>query len=126
MISEKKDMSDDEFGEINRDKTVYRWIKDVKPYKSGIYFAFNYDKTYFVKHENRMTEIYTRLVEGLPDINVAAVGYTDNQIVYSLSSMNLLEYKDNNDIPDDDKLKSLYSSIQNEEDNPYLILVSTK
>lgn len=25
-----------------------------------------------------MTEIYTRLVEGLPDINVAAVGYTDN------------------------------------------------
>ena len=40
--------------------------------------------------------------------------------------MNLLEYKDNNDIPDDDKLKSLYSSIQNEEDNPYLILVSTK
>ena len=85
-----------------------------------------YDKTYFVKHENRMTEIYTRLVEGLPDINVAAVGYTDNQIVYSLSSMNLLEYKDNNDIPDDDKLKSLYSSIQNEEDNPYLILVSTK
>ena len=71
MISEKKDMSDDEFGEINRDKTVYRWIKDVTPYKSGIYFAFNYDKTYFVKHENRMTEIYTRLVEGLPDINVA-------------------------------------------------------
>lgn len=126
MISEKKDMSDDEFGKINRDKTVYRWIKDVTPYKSGIYFAFNYDKTYFVKHENRMTEIYTRLVEGLPDINVAAVGYTDNQIVYSLSSMNLLEYKDNNDIPDDDKLKSLYSSIQNEEDNPYLILVPTK
>ena len=77
-------------------------------------------------HENRMTEIYTRLVEGLPDINVAAVGYTDNQIIYSLSSMNLLEYKDNNDISDDDKLKSLYSSIQNEEDNPYLILVSTK
>ena len=95
-------------------------------HQSCIYFAFNYDKTYFVKHENRMTEIYTRLVEGLPDINVAAVGYTDNQIIYSLSSMNLLEYKDNNDIPDDDKLKSLYSSIQNEEDNPYLILVSTK
>ena len=60
MISEKKDMSDDEFGKINKDKTVYRWIKDVTPYKSGIYFAFNYDKTYFVKHENRMTEnIYT-------------------------------------------------------------------
>ena len=79
-----------------------------------------------IEVSNSMTEIYTRFVEGLPDINVAAVGYTDNQIVYSLSSMNLLEYKDNNDIPDDDKLKSLYSSIQNEEDNPYPILVPTK
>jgi len=50
----------------------------------------------------------------------------ETSVIYSLSSMNLLEYKDNNDIPDDDKLKSLYSSIQNEEDNPYLILVPTK
>ena len=44
MISEKKDMSDDEFGKINKDKTVYRWIKDVTPYKSGHYCPLKMDK----------------------------------------------------------------------------------
>ena len=68
---EKKDMSDDEFGKINRDKTVYRWIKDVTPYKSGIYLSL----IHICQEEIRM-DIGGRTQTGRMSIQISSTAQT--------------------------------------------------
>lgn len=125
-------MSDDEvytnekMCEINKDKSLYRWIKDVSPLgKKGLYFAFKYDRTYFVKYDGRNTLVYPELIKGLPEVNSAAVGHTEDRMIYAFSSGDLVGHKESAGKEHSPEVAGLYDSIGNEEENPVLVFVDT-
>lgn len=116
-------MTVDELCEMTQDKTMIRWLKDVVPYKSGIYFSFNFDCTYFVRYENGVTKVYKKFVDGLPDIKQSSVGFSNNELVYVFTADDLLDYNTSNELKDNVKIQSLYQSIESEDDNPVLVFV---
>ncbi len=112
----------DELIGMAQDKTMIRWLRDVMPYHSGIYFSFSYDCTYFVKYEKGKTKIYKKFIDGLPDVvEQLSVGVCDNGLVYVFTAEELLAYKANNGLNGNAKIQSLYDSVENEEDNPVLV-----
>lgn len=118
-----KDDGDVEAGKVcdlNQDKSYYRWLKDVAEYQEGLYFAFNYDETYFVRYEKGKATVYNNLVEGLPKMTRAAVGCSDDEMVYLYMPEELLEYKEN-ELSKQKKIKypELFDQIQ-EDANPVL------
>lgn len=120
-LKHEEPFSTNELCELSQDKSYFRWIKDVAPYKSGIYFAFKYDKTYYVKYEKGKASIYSKLISGLPDIDVASVGHTEHEMIYAFPMTDLMSYK--GDKLSDNRVESLYDDVKNEEDNPILIFV---
>lgn len=120
----EKPVTPTEFCEMNQDKTCMRWIKDVMPYDGGLYFAFNYDHTYFVRYNHDEVKIFPKFIDGLPEMKQAAVGYCDTKLIYILSAENILQYKmDNPNVKNNDRVRLLYESVKTEEDNPVLIYV---
>ena len=120
----EKPLTGAEFNEMNRDKTSMRWIKDVMPYDEGVYFAFNYDHTYFVKYHQGQVGIFPCFMDGLPGVKQASVGYSDDKLIYVFAAEDLLQYKtENPQVENDERLRPLYESVKSEEDNPVLVCV---
>ena len=111
--------------EINQDKSYYRWIQDVTPYESGVYFSFHYDKAYFVKYEQGKATVYSEFADGLPPMITSAVGHAEDKMIYAFTAGELLEYKEKalHEKAPDSRLVSLYESLS-EDDNPVLFFVS--
>lgn len=121
----EKPVTSAEFCKMNQDKTLMRWIKDMLPYDGGLFFAFNYDRTYFVEYNQGQTKIFPKFINGLPEVKQAAVGYSDNELIYVFNAEDILQYKMNNsNAESDDRLRSLYESVKTEEDNPVLVYVN--
>lgn len=121
----EKPVTSAEFCKMNQDKTLMRWIKDMLPYDDGLFFAFNYDRTYFVEYNQGQTKIFPKFINGLPEVKQAAVGYSDNELIYVFNAEDILQYKMNNsNAESDDRLRSLYESVKTEEDNPVLVYVN--
>lgn len=114
-----------EFCKMNQDKTLMRWIKDVMPYDKGLFFAFNHDCTYFVRYNQGQTRIFPNFIDGLPEVKQAAVGYSDNKLIYVFNAEDILQFGiDNPKVESNDRVSSLYKGVKNEEDNPVLVYVN--
>ena len=110
----------DEMCKMNQDKTYCRWICDVMPYDKGLYFAYRYDKPYFVRYEDGKINIYSRLAKELPKTINASVGIDGSKIIYTCRTEDLIAYK--SEIDNNEKLNhTIYNSL-NEDDNPLLLI----
>lgn len=126
-IIDDEEYTNEKMYEINTGTTYYRWLKDVAPYGSGIFFAFRYDQTYFVRYEGGHASVYSTFVETLPQVRTASVGHSKDQMIYAFTADQLLENKEEalQKAGADGQVASLYESLS-EDDNPVLIFVSLK
>lgn len=126
-IMDEEEYTNEKISEINSGTTYYRWLKDVAPCATGVFFAFRYDRTYFVRYEKGCAKVYSTLVESLPEVKASAVGHTRDQMIYAFTADELLANKEHAlQKPGNDAcLSSLYESLS-EDDNPVLFFVSLK
>lgn len=119
-LRKDKKYTSDEMCKFNQNKDYYRWLKDVVPYKEGLFLSFNYDKSYYVRYEGGKSTIYNRLLDGFPEMNRSSVGNFEDKLIYFYAAEELLEYE-NNDILTEGK-EELTNVCQglSEDDNPVL------
>lgn len=99
-----------------------RWIKDFMPIENGCFFGFKYQKNdYFVRYQNGKSLLYSSLLEGMPPMHNAAVGFTKNSLIYAYSVSDLKDYKDKHKIPEKNIFKDLYDLAEDENVNPILV-----
>lgn len=124
-IKKDEKYSNDDLCDMNQDNSLCRWIRDIYPYKiTGLGFSFSYDKTYWVKYHERKSVIYSKLLEGLPEVTRASVGCSGNQIIYDFNMDELLENKATAMKYEDEQLRKLYNEIISDEENPVLVFVN--
>ena len=87
-------LTSEELCDLNQNEHYYRWLKDVYLQNDLMYFAFKYDKNYYVKHRGDSTVIHSTLVEGFPPMKRAAVGHTLTHIIYAYTAEELLSYRE--------------------------------
>lgn len=125
-LKNDKKYTGDDMCKFNQSKDCYRWLKDVVPYDRGLFLSFNYDKSYYVRYEDDKPTIYTRLLDGFPEINRSSVGNFDNNLIYAYTPEELLEYKeDDSFIKGKERLLDVCRTLS-EDDNPVLFFVKLK
>ena len=123
MANEKLTAS--RWNEIAGDDYHCKWIHAVTVQDGQLFFAFKYDKPYYVKYADGKTRIYSTLIKGLPDLKTGVKGRDGRRMIYSFNMDALLEYKEEmgDEIPEG-KLRELYDQVVDEEDNPILVFAS--
>ena len=110
----------DEICEMNQDKTLCRWICDVAPYEGGLYFAYRYGKPYYVKYEEGIVNVYTKLAEELPESINASVGNQGSEMIYACRADDLIAYKEEMLSENKELNHDVYKSLGSD-DNPVLL-----
>ena len=112
------------WNKIVSDDYYCKWIHGTKVYDNKVFFAFKYDKPYYVKHSQGNTRIYSTLIEGLPDLKTGIKGIDGKRMIYAFSMEALMEHKEEMDEIPEGKLQKLYAQVTDEEDNPILVFVT--
>ena len=121
---QKETITAERFGEITKDDYHCKWLHNPVVYDDQLFFSFRYDKLYYVKYKDGKSDIYSKLIEGLPALNVGARGRYGNQMIYSYSMPDLMEHKEEmGEIPEG-KLRELYDQVTDVEDNPILVFAT--
>ena len=102
-----------------------RWLKDVVALPDGgLFFAFKYDKDYYVKCTAGIPSVYEHLLEGFPDMRSSSVGSYGDKLIYVYSPDALKSYRDEHP---GGRLSSLEWLDGHVEDlNPVLCLIPVK
>ena len=124
-VMENERLTASRWNEIAGDDYHCKWIHAVAVQNGKLFFAFKYDKPYYVKYADGKTRIYSTLIEGLPDLKTGAKGQDGRRMIYSFNMDALLEHKEKmgHEIPEG-KLRELYDQVVDEEDNPILVFAT--
>lgn len=118
-----------ESNDLNKEemKRHARWLKDVADMPGGsLFFGFKYDSDYYAKYHDGKCLLYAHLLKDCPnpEMNAAAVGSYQGNLIYVYSPDALQEYRDEHP---QSKLATLEWLDQNAENlNPVLFFVPVK
>lgn len=103
-------------------RNYVRWIGDVVTSGDNLFFAYMYDKNYFVRVNEGEVQLTSNFLSGFPPMNNRAMGAIGSKLIYTYLPSEMSAYMDENSINPD--LVQLYNSASNEETaNILLVLV---
>ena len=123
-VMENETITVERWNEIVNDDYHCKWIHAVHVSDDKLFFAFKYDKSYYVKHLKDGTSIYSTLIEGLPHLKNGVKGRDGNRMIYSFDMEDLMVCKEEMDEIPEGKLRALYDQVVDEEDNPILVFAT--